>query len=199
MTHISYERRIELLNEIKRLLTETNEEYQNDKKYISAYQLFRVIEAKWNEYDGLEKELLNSLNCSNVKVSFNYDKNDLEFLIVRVSKRRIVFSKEDDDLYIKYTDSLEDIATSFLQNYGNEISNSYDKYIGYRDFVTLNHHMEPINTSFAVDFQKENMTIFSSNDKKVDFSLEVYPKLVEEYKYKYACNSHQIIREIYGK
>lgn len=197
----------EILEEVKNILVcEPNK----DNSCISLYDLSQLIKKKYYEYerdrtslDGhfsyvIESEYGDS--SSIVVYGFNYyDKGEFSigFAVNYLEDYdKIVFAKNDGDLYVKKSESSRGNDILFLL--GDGLSQLYDKLIKYRDFEEQhNYSFKSVNSNFLidVDYTAVGIVVKSQSNEFINCFKLAY----QSDKYFYDCNSNTIISALKGR
>ena len=196
----------EILEEIKNIfISEPN----RDTNCISLYEVSKLLKKKNNEFDKTKdtsedkmKKIIRKKygDSSNIIIyGFDYEKNELEIGFKYINEyQQIIFSKEQNDLYIKKSETYRD--KEILTILGTLLSELYDEFIKFKDYKQqklLN--ITSINSNFLINIDQYGTSIYILNNKNKymrDFELSS-KSYTEEYQYN--CNSNLIINIIKGK
>lgn len=177
---------------------------------ISLYDISKLIERKYQNFAEYKKQIENQIkNIMKKKYpeciifisgisGLNYEKNELEICFSKKCFRLddyedIIFSKKDDDLYLKRSES--NIGKEILYEAGNILSELYDELLKYKDFFTEREYGIIVqNSIFSVDISGNQVRFLVEN---LEFELS-YGNGLYDYKYYHYCNSNTIINAIKG-
>lgn len=192
--------RIEILEEVKRLLTA---EKSKDPELISMYDVAVLLKVFRTEYDNAKakaeskvKYLANSTFGEGVSIfehTFDYDKKTLK---VRFRRYRssdygdIVFSKDNGDLYVASATS--PYSSEVLEKLGPAISELYDTLLGfekYRDDNESNYRIRTANSSFEASVSHYGAGVYEYDRLEQKFKL-YSPSYDNEFSIE--CNSSML-------
>ena len=165
-----------ILEEIKHILKYEN---NNDENTISLYHLSILIRKENFNFNRMaiintNKEITD--RCNNIRTivnGFNYDTEELMLTLIYDQHYKINCTKEDGKLKIKVLNTKKQF--SFLNYHKKEISDIYDEFMKYKDYMiqrTLG--CKSTNSSFLVNITNEEVSIFTKtniDDEKVKFLL----------------------------
>ena len=198
-------RKTEILEGIKKILSSKPNE---NSDCISLYDISKLIERKYQNFAEYKKQIENQIEnimkekypkCIILISSLNYEKNELEISFNKKGLRLddyedIIFSKKDDDLYLKRSES--NIGKEILYEAGNILSELYDELLKYKDFFTEREYGIIVqNSIFSVDISDHRVSFSVGN---LEFKLSYGSIIFYDYKYYYNCNSNTIINAIKG-
>lgn len=188
-----------MLKEISNVL---NSEKIKDNNCISLYDVTKLIKTKNEKHNHIKEQYINLLqnilesNCNRLIYTiihdFDYENKEL---VISFNGRygqhyeKIVFSKENGDLYIKRSESM--YGNDMLVYLGNEISDLYDKLLDYSDFKQQSNY----------DFQSKNSNFYvsiSCNNVGVYYKTLCVNSYGFQDGYIINCNSNNVINTIKG-
>lgn len=195
----------DILEELKNTLIQ---EKNKDTNCISLYDIAKLLKQKNLEYNRLKKsyEIIfnNSIHSrfkndsSCVVYNFNYDNNELLLGFKHYKEmKEISFKKSDGDLYISSTES--PYAKDILTMLGNDLSNLYDEFIQFSDFIEQFNYNIISNSIFLVNISKYGVRLYAQSKSNIfsnSFELSSYSYSNE---YDYDCNSNIVVSAIQGK
>ena len=185
-----------ILKELEEVLISDN---PNDLDVVSLYDLSKLMNLKYQEYDKLIKRLKKYIEdkYSDIRLnSFDYKKDVLILEIKSKDKstnQLVAFTKQDDD-YIFQSKNNDNILSLIK----NDLIVIYDELIKFREFMTNEiYFKKSVNSSF--EFTSYNSCIFINyrNDSELleDFDITYYNK--NDY-YEHESNSKDISNLITG-
>jgi len=195
----------EILEELKNILSTSK---SKDPNVVSLLDVHNILYNKKCSYNIMKEEIENKIDgkleslygddayC--IIYSFDYDNNIMKIgfkLYDFRDKDTIEFTKRNGDLYIvKADDNL--YANNHLANFGSELSELYDKFLLYKDYMKGIKFETPLeNSNFKVNiFSDTSISIFDKSYSS-EFLLR---KSVKDNKFSYDCNSYEIISLIKG-
>ena len=175
---------------------------------ISLYDISKLIEKKYQNFAEYKKQIENQIKnimkekypeCIISISGLNYEKNELKICFNKKGLRLddyedIIFSKKDDDLYLKRSES--NIGKEILYETGNILSELYDELLKYKDFFTeWEYDIMVQNSIFSVDISDHRVSFLVRN---LEFELSYGNRFLYDYKYYHYCNSNTIINAING-
>ena len=195
----------EILEEFIKLLTK---EKNKDTDCISLYDISNLIREFGNQYKYIKdkyndylEDILKSENHNSrlIIYDFDYEKNQLEIgLKYWNDYDKIIFSKQNEDLYVVESESL--YSQEILTLIGKDLSDLYDEFMKFYNFkVQFSYDIKSINSNFMIDIDQYGVNIFvnsPSNRFFKDFELSSH-----SYKsgYDYECNSTTVLSTLQGK
>ena len=192
----------EILEEFLKLLTK---EKNKDTDCISLYDISNLIRKFENEYKYIKdkyndylEDILKSenQNSSLIIYDFNYEKKQLKIGLNYWSNYdKIIFSKQNDDLYVVESESL--YSQEVLNLIGKYLSELYDELMKLYNFKTqFSYDIKSINSNFIVDISQYGVDIYDNSKILNNFKLSSH-----SYKngYDYECNSTTVLTSLQGK
>lgn len=198
-------RKTEILEGIKKILSSKLNE---NSDCISLYDISKLIERKYQNFDEYESQIESQIKnimrekypeCIISILGLNNEKNELKIGFNKKGFRPdgyedIIFSKKDDDLYLKRSES--NIGEEILYEAGNILSELYDELLKYEGLWTQRKYDIIVqNSIFLVDISDHHVSFFVQN---LEFELSYDKSFLYGYKYYYNCNSNTIINAIKG-
>ena len=198
-------RKTEILAGIKKILSSKPNE---NSDCISLYDISKLIERKHQNFDEYESQIESQIKnimrekypeCIISILGLNNEKNELKIGFNKKGFRPdgyedIIFSKKDDDLYLKRSES--NIGEEILYEAGNILSELYDELLKYEGLWTQRKYDIIVqNSIFLVDISDHHVSFFVQN---LEFKLSYDKSFLYGYKYYYNCNSNTIINAIKG-
>ena len=198
-------RKTEILAGIKKILSSKPNE---NSDCISLYDISKLIERKHQNFDEYESQIESQIKnimrekypeCIISILGLNNEKNELKIGFNKKGFRPdgyedIIFSKKDDDLYLKRSES--NIGEEILYEAGNILSELYDELLKYEGLWTQRKYDIIVqNSIFLVDISDHHVSFFVQN---LEFELSYDRSFLYGYKYYYNCNSNTIINAIKG-
>lgn len=195
----------EILEELKNILSSSK---SKDPNIVSLTEVHRILHNKNYSYNRMENAIKNKINIKlkslysddaySIIYNFDYDNNIMKIgfrLYIFTDDDTIEFTKRNGDLcLLKANNNL--YANDYLANFGNELSELYDKFLLYKDYMKgIKFEMPLENSNFKVNiFPDISISIFDKSYSS-EFLLR---KSVEDNKFGYDCNSYEIISLIKG-
>ena len=198
-------RKTEILAGIKKILSSKPNE---NSDCISLYDISKLIERKHQNFDEYESQIESQIKnimrekypeCIISILGLNNEKNELKIGFNKKGFRPdgyedIIFSKKDDDLYLKRSES--NIGEEILYEAGNILSELYDELLKYEGLWTQRKYDIIVqNSIFLVNISDHHVSFFVQN---LEFELSYDKSFLYGYKYYYNCNSNTIINAIKG-
>ena len=187
-----------ILKELEKILISDN---PKDLDVVSLYDLSKLMNLKYQEYDKLMKRYKNYIEdkYENIRLnSFDYKKNALILIIKSKEKsinQLVAFTKQNDDYIFQSKNNNFDSILSLIKN---DLIVIYDGLMKFHEFMTNEvYFKKSINSAF--EFTSYNSCVFINyrNDSELleDFDITYYNK--NDY-YEYESNSKDISNIITG-
>lgn len=165
-----------VLEEIKHIL---KHEYNQNENEISLYDLSILIRKENFNFNKMaiintNKEITDRCNTIRTIVNgFNYDTEELMLTLIYDEHYKINCTKKDGKLNIKVLNTKKQFG--FLNYHKKEISDIYDEFMKYKDYMTQRTlGCKSTNSSFLVNITNEEVSIFTKTkieDEEIKFLL----------------------------
>lgn len=171
-----------ILEELKHIL---KYEDNQDESIISLHDISILIKKENFKFNrmyitNINKEIVNTQNNVKIIVSnFNYDKEELILTLNDSEHYKIICTKENNKLNINVLNTKKHF--SCLNLYKKEISDIYDEFMSYKDYMKQNiNNGKSFNSSFLINITHEGVSIFTRNyneeDNKKFILSSYYPR-----------------------
>lgn len=195
----------EILEEVDELFTQ---EKTKDTDCISLYDIANLMKKFNNGYNYIEKRyqehfeniLREKYDNSNIIIyDFDYENKQLNIGFRRWEDYdKIVFSKQNDDLYV--VESETPYSKEILTFIGKGLSELYDELIKFSDFKNQTaFNTKALNSNFLVDISQYGVEIHSNSPANSLFKDFKLSSLSYKNGYDYECNSTSVLTELQGK
>lgn len=195
----------DVLNEIEDIL---NSDINTDSNCISLYDVLLLIRKTNYNIDQLKEGYEQQLNYNfhyterYIKIGvdeFDFVKDELKITFGFDSKygSNLIFSKEDNDLFIKET-NYNTMAHKIFSNLRDILLELYNKFENYRPFYEEKKcNLRPVNSNFFIDIGRHGIKIKDNNNNFFGehFTITAYPFTND---YNNQINSHNILNVIAG-
>ena len=195
-----------IYNEIQNILCYEDE---LDESCISLFDISKIIKYHKANYDKCcetaQRKLSDLLSLRTKKeqsiivYGMNFNTQELRIGVKGYSDYNLItFAKNDNDLYI--SSSATSSAYEILSLIGLELSKLYDALLSYIDFKKQYcYRVKSVNSNFLVNISEHGVNLIKRDESKIflnDFELS---SLSYEDKFKFVCNSHEVLESIKGR
>ena len=197
-----------ILEEIKRILVAEN---KFDANCVSLYDVGNLIKKRNHDMEQIRKHYESSLEnkCKSIYYDFsslivyslNYNSDELRLGMNFDGKilgfKEIIFSKNNNDLYLKSDSTEYSKGRELFLNCSSIIDECYDELMKFKDYKNqFRHGIRTLNSCFYINISDSGVSLFNNNFKyQSDFSLGMRSASNE---YSYQCNSNSILEVLRG-